>query len=284
LLQPVDDDDAGEALDSYVLAWKHAGEPTIRPLGMRACAGSLMREDVFVLGKLGEVVRVSESSLAREDIDGPDAYGNITSARAIGGRLFACGIARQVYERTPEGAWLRVDQGVLDEASPVGVVTGFRDLGGLSAADIYAVGLDGEIWNRRNERWRQLVSPTNAILEQVRAAEDNTMYAIGQRGVILQGMGQRWRVLDQTATTDDLWGLEWFNGAAYVCSSNQLFRLTSKGEMLELHLPGESQNLLLSRLRAGFGTLWLFGATRFFFTTDGDSWVEAKIDARAQQG
>ena len=276
VLQPVDADAPDEQYDSHVLEWAVDRAPRVRALDFQACSGACLQNEVFILGRLGEVARVQPDTITREDIDGPETHGNLVSLRRIGNRLFACGIARQVYERDASGNWLRADQGLLDETSPVGTVTGLRDLDGAAPEDIYAVGLEGEIWNRSASRWRALASPTNVILEQVRAVDSETLYAVGQHGLILRGRSESWAVIEQGETEADFWGLELFNRALYLCTASQLFRLNAAGELEALKLPGAPATHL-SRLRAGFDTLWLFGATRFFWTTDGSTWHEGVV-------
>ena len=165
---------------------------------------------LFATGPEGRVCILTPEGSTEEIIDssdeGPTGRGPIRDLRGIGKSLFACGMGRQVYRRAGKDRWVRADNGTLVAPGKI-VLAGFNSMDGLDESDFYAVGFEGEIWRRVNEKWRQLESPTNVILHQVRVVKKNLVYACGQKGVLLVGKGDEWTEIKHTATEDDLWGI-----------------------------------------------------------------------------
>lgn len=230
--------------------------------------------EVVTTGPEGRVSILTPSGNSEEEIDnspdGPPTAGEIRDLRGIGKGLYACGMWRQVYRRDKPGSWSRQDQGVLKKPSVKGIV-GFNSIDGMDEDDVFAVGFGGEIWRRVKRKWRQLESPTNAILYRVRAIKKNLIYAAGQKGVLLRGNGDNWEQIDHTATKDDLWGMEWFGNTLYVSSDNAIYRLTAGDDLEKLNL-GKIDTC--GHLHANDGVMWSFGTKNVAYTRDAVKWTD----------
>jgi hypothetical protein len=228
--------------------------------------------EAFAIGPEGRVCLGSHAGPVEEVVDasdeGPKARGPLRDLRGIDGALFTCGMGRQVYQRVGKNRWVRADEGVV---VPVGEVTlaGFNSIDGLSENDIYAVGFEGEIWRRQRGKWRQLESPTNVILHQVRAIKKNLTYACGQKGVLLLGDGDSWKEIHHTATEDHLWGMQWFNKRLYVSSDEAVYVLEDDEELRRIPMKGIET---CGHLHANDGVMWSFGTKDLAWTEDTVMW------------
>ncbi len=273
-IQPYDSDASEVEFESIVLIVAD-GEvrSTLKPPFVVSSIVESTTGEILMLGRLGHVALLTNDAFDEERISGPDALGFLTDIRAIGQAIYATGMRRQVYVRKGS-SWTRADVGVRDESNSVEHVTGFRSIDGPSSQDIYAVGLDGEIWNCLAGVWQAVQSPTNVILEQVRLGGQGEVYAAGQAGVLLRGVRHAWSVIEQLQTEEDFWGLEWFNGALYVATGAEVFRLLpSESQLARVETGGAS----FARLRAGHAALWSFGPDDVRWTADGRTWHHVAI-------
>jgi hypothetical protein len=230
---------------------------------------------VFATGPEGKVAILTPTGSREESIDptadGPISRGPIRDLHGIGGALYACGMGRQVYRRTGDGLWQRADTGAV---LPRGVarVAGFNSIDGTSEDDIFAVGFLGEIWRYEVNSWRQLDSPTNAILYGVKVVGKSEAFACGQNGVLLRGRGDVWEAIDHQSTEDDFWDLEWFRDRLYVASDDAIYRLDQNDVLTELAF---DEVYTFGDLHANDGVLWSFGTKDLIWTEDGVQWNDA---------
>jgi len=270
-------EDEDTPANNAVLDWSRDREVTGLSVDfpiVRIALGPTPERDAFVAGRLGTIGWIRNEKLIEEVIHGPESYGFLRDLRTIGKHLYAAGMGRQVYCRVRNGAWVRFDEGLLNNPTDYLDVTGVNAIDGLNEGDIYAVGFNGEIWHRSENQWSPVDSPTNLILERVRAIDTDRIYACGQAGVLLRGHGQTWEIVEQVETEDDFWGLEWFLGKLYLATTNQLYRLKSN-DTLEPIEQGLSGARTYSQLHAGHGALWSFGLHHLSWTEDGETWNEA---------
>lgn len=229
---------------------------------------------LVVMGAGGYVVVISDVGMTEEMVDesddGPRYRGNIRDMRLIGDHLYAAGMNRQVYRREQAGRWVHCDQGV---AQPKGnlTVSGFSAIDGLTETDIYATGFNGEIWHYDGRKWRALDSPTNVLLHRIRAINPGLVFAAGQEGVLLQGSCNAWRFIDHDVTTENLWGMEWFQSHLYVAGDTSLFRL--EGGTLRVVDTGLGKSFTYRHLHAHQGAMWSFGP-KHIAKTDGGAWTD----------
>jgi hypothetical protein len=231
---------------------------------------------VIVSGRLGFIGLIEERGVSEEVIEGAQDEGFIRDLRVIDRHVYATGMGRQVYRRAGRGHWSRFDRGLVRSSRDYLDLTGFNAIDGLSEEDIYAVGFNGSMCNCLKGEWREIATPTNLILERVRAQRSDLVFAAGQSGILLRGYRDVWEIINQTETSNDFWGLECFRGRTYLATDEGIFRLSDHDELekLDLGLPGPRT---YSQLHASGGALWSFGARHLSWTEDGESWNDAVI-------
>jgi len=229
--------------------------------------------EVIAVGPDGRVIvgGVSESyeEVIDDSDDGPPMTGLIRDFTLIGEHFYAAGMGRMVYRREARGNWVRRDGGIVQDPTSL-EVKGFNSIDGLSERDIYAVGFDGEIWNYR-KKWQQIDSPTNVILNRVRAIDEDRIYACGQNGLLLCGAGNDWEVVEHEATKEELWDIVEYNGDLYVSADENLYTLNNNFELQEVDL-GLDDSMTFGRLYASDGLLLSVGDKNVCWTLDGRVW------------
>lgn len=239
--------------------------------GIGVCRVRLPRPAWIVAGHSGRALVVDAAGAREEAIgSGDDAAGRIgylRAARAVEGRAYAVGMSRQAYRRGDDGAWTRIDLGCRQALGDMATV-GFEGIDGFSEDDLYAVGWKGEIWQRTRNDWHQIDSPTNLILTNVCCAGDGQVYACGRRGTLLRGRGSRWELIKNELTSDDFWGIAWFESKLWLATLHALAVLD--GDDLawvdETNAPGSGYHL-----SAADGRLWSFGPFEAA-VRDGSGW------------
>ena len=269
--------------DRYLLEWTGEAGWSHRELVLTARGMAFAdrgRQDLLVMGEAGHVLMISGREIVEERLDpsleGPRGRGNVRGVRLIGDHVYAVGMGRQVYRRDGPGIWSHCDT---DVVRPVGAldITGFSAIDGLVESDLFAVGMGGEIWTRDDRGWRPVDSPTNVILQCVRAVAPGLVYACGQQGVLLRGSPEGWEPVAHSSTRDDLWGMEWFEDRLYVASSKAIFRLD--GDDLHRVDTGLGDSFTYGELHAGEGAMWSFGAMNIA-RTDGRAWMDSTPSVR----
>lgn len=242
----------------------------------RICAIEVPEIMVFATGPDG-IVSVSTMSGSTEEeiddsLDGPARRGPIRDLQLIDGVPYATGMGRQVYRREGPVKWTRQDQGVVLPRGEI-ELCGFNSIDGLREENLYAVGFNGEIWQRLEGKWFKRESPTNLVLHRVKVVREDLVFICGQMGTLLRGNGSQWEAIEQDATSDDLWGMEWFNGELYLTRDSGLFRLDGNDNLVavDMKLPGKPS---CRHLHANDGVLWSCGPKNVVWTEDGQSWTE----------
>jgi hypothetical protein len=198
------------------------------------CVNRATREQLLAVGEDGEVLLYGSGETHEETVktkdENPEERGPLRCARFIGKNSYIAGMGRQVYRREGENQYVCIDQTMRPPEGSKEVV-GIEAIDGFSEKELYAVGWKGEIWTYNGKAWRQIQSPTNLILSNVRCAEDGVVYVCGRRGMLIRGKGKSWRVIEHDATKEDFFGIEWYGGKLYLATMSQLFTL--EGEELE---------------------------------------------------
>lgn len=224
----------------------------------------------WVLGRGGEVARISEQGVLREQLpgagtDGVPRFGYVDALRVVGGELYACGYGRQVYVRR-DGAWTCVSEAILtQEEGP-----GFLDVDGRSASALWAVGWLGELWHFDGEVWRQEESPTSAHLTALRVLPNGDAWACGFGGTVLHRRNGAWSVIDPGEFKGNWYGLERFGERLYLAGHGRLARVED-GRVVGVET-GLGQRLSTHRLHASEGTLWSIAETQLL-RFDGATWT-----------
>ncbi len=240
----------------------------------RICAHETPDILVLATGPDGIVSASSLAGATEEEIDasldGPSRRGPARDLQLIGGVPYVAGMGRQVYRREGAGHWTRQDHGVVLPRGEV-QLCGFNSIDGLSEEAVHAVGFNGEIWLRRHNQWQQQDSPTHLVLHKVKAVREDLIYASGQSGTLLRGDGAHWESIEQDATSDDIWGMEWFKGELYLACDSGLFKLDSKDTLVEVDMRLSSRPSC-RHLHANDGVLWSCGPKHVTWTEDGQNW------------
>jgi hypothetical protein len=269
-------EDAGEDASDFGLyerstgQWGHA---SLDWAATRIVAPSKTRYEIYVTGPEGRVaVKTQVGKFDEEEIwpgrNGPEDLGDITDLRFIGKHLYATGMGRQVYRREG-GRWTRADAGVVVTKPSTVRVNGFNSIDGVSEEEIYAVGFGGEMWWFDGRKWRSITSPTNLILNRVRASRDK-VYVCGKRGLLLRGRREDWEVVEHGSTAE-LWDVELFDGKVYLASHDGVYRLTDDDALEPVKLTTK-KTVTCGSLHANDGVLMSVGRKHVLWTEDGRRW------------
>ena len=207
---------------------------------------------------------------------------SLTDICQIGSNLYLCGYGGKVMRRM-NGQWEVFDKGLktlglgdylrqgmpLTEALKADELTqrDMRAIDGFSENAIFCVGRLGLVFHFVGNAWHQIEKPTNVDLNCVHCADDGFVYAAGNKGVLVQGKGDHFRVL-QAGIHDDFYAATWFNDYLYVGGTKGLYRLEQDG----LHYVDTGQGSFSCKaLDSGDGQL-LVVAERWLAVFDGVSW------------
>lgn len=244
------------------------------------CAGVAIApkpiEQMMAVGEYGNVFAFGngedhEERLGTEN-DGPRNRGPLRCVREIDGKVYACGMQRQVYRRDDREKWVDIASEIRPQKK--GEVVGFEGIDGYSAKDIYAAGWDGEIWHYNGTKWSQIASPTNDILTAVCCAGDGFVYACGRRGLLIRGRDDKWEVLSKPGSVPaDLWSLCWFQDRLYASSGRYVFSYDKESGygVMEMGTEDDPVNTAY-RLSARDGVMWSLGA-KDVMSYDGKKWT-----------
>ena len=228
------------------------------------------RFEVLAVGTHGELLIGIAGGFSESHIDpkgrGPDRLGVIRDARFLGKDVYVVGMSRQAYRRSGN-TW--TDIGTPIHAKPT-QSRGFNSVTGDGKATVFAAGFGGEIWTYDGAAWTQLDSPTNVALQKILYTKEGVIYACGQAGALLRGDGDGFEPVRQTETTDNLYGLAWFDDRLFVASLTKIWTL--EGDRLEPVDVGIPGRLTTGDLEAGAGMLWSVGAKHLLRTENGKTW------------
>jgi hypothetical protein len=173
----------------------------------------------WLLGKRGVVYALRPSGMTEQQIadagTGPGKFGYLNSIKMIAGKLYACGYSRQVYEYTTEG-WIHIDAGILQEEASLNDIAGYGTV-------LCAVGNDGEIALRSDNKWAIIECPSTEHLYAVCTDDQGTFYAAGANGTVLQGNGSAFKVLCSGGIDAALWDIVYYQGKIIVSATAGLF-------------------------------------------------------------
>jgi len=182
-------------------------------------------------GIYGEILIGTPSGMRRERLavgkNAPNRLRTIHEVRAVGEHFIAVGMRRQVFWRhMGNSSWDKIDDGVFvsDESTDI---AGFISVDGFNENEVYAVGHNGEIWIFDGNKWSQIESPTNLILNCVRCMHDGTVLICGDGGVILRGRRNIWTPLNQEITRRAITSLAGLG--------EEVFFVTEHGSVLALN-------------------------------------------------
>lgn len=211
--------------------------------------------------------------------DGPQHVGDLMDIRTIGQHAYVVGMGRMAYRCDAPGTWARIDRSVRSEDGGKNSV-GFTAVHGFDEREIYAAGWEGEIWQYDGNAWVRREVPTKLAFLALLCAPDGHVYAAGQLGTIFFGRGDRWTLVKQSVTKEDIHGAAWFKGNAYFSTSSGIFILR-KGVLEKLDVKPKGRAKLKFGLNQSFGRLsscdevmWSAGSKMLLYTDDGKTWSE----------
>jgi hypothetical protein len=250
-------------------------DPWIKWLAISATVCEHPQCQMVAIGAWGNVLVDGKGDFHEELIHdfkkvGPDRCGKLLRVRGIGKRAYAVGMGRMVYRRDDVNKWTAIDKGVLVPGDVIELL-GFDGIDGFSEEDIYAGGLQGEIWHYNGKKWTQLDSPTNVPLYDIICGGDGQVYAAGRDGVLVQGRGDNWRVLTDDAFQRDIWNLCWFADRLFIATTSGLFYLNEKGKIKPVDFGADVPNTTY-HLSARDGIMWSIGA-KDIMQYDGKTWT-----------
>jgi hypothetical protein len=185
------------------------------------------------------------------------------SVSAIGARAYAVGYGTLVYRMDELTKWTRIDEGL-----PSGL--NLQAAHGTKEDDFHVVGLRGACWHFNGARWTKIELPTNRNLTAVVHVPNGNVYIAGHGGLLIRGSSDAWRVIDQTATDDNIWDLEWFKDRLYASTLHNVFSLI--GDELEAVDFGLNRPDTCYQLSASEGIMWSNGE-HDIIAFDGVQWT-----------
>ena len=230
-------------------------------------------QELLVVGWAGQVLLIDDAGTRREAIFRTDSLpvSIIRSASAIGQVVYAAGMGRQVYRRTIESGWTPIDGAVVSSNGESHV--GFEAIGGFERGEIYAAGLNGELWTYVGTAWHKIDSPANVHLHSICCAEDGFVYIGGRTGVLIKGREHSWQVID-LGIDAPVWDMQWFNRTLYLIIDDGIYQYSDgvAEKVAASNAQGEFVNFSCSENR-----MWAFGRKKIAWF-DGSGWSEHPAD------
>lgn len=189
--------------------------------------------------------------------DGPSTLRPLSTIRIIGDHLYVAGMRRMVYRRPlVGGAWARFDDGLRLKKGDL-TIAGLNAIDGYDQQDLYAAGMNGEVWRYTASGWRRVDAPTNLDLFAVCCFDDRYVVVAGEKGALLVGKDDQWTALSHSFKDEVFTCIERWNRRCFVCSD--------AGSLYELIL-GASATLVPMILEQTPSVAWIAAsASRVYF-------------------
>ncbi len=258
-----------------VLTWMEAGKLTSTPVEWNACSVDVSPahpySQAIYLGEDGQLALFDGQGFQElPAIEEARQKGPLRSIKTIDANLtLAVGTVLQVYRSHDGTLWKSETIPLL--AGEQAVDLSVEAVSAFSSDEVYAVGWHGLLCLRTPTGWVRLDAPTNLDLFDLTCAEDGSVYAVGDEGIILKGRGDTWALIEQDLTREKLWGVACFAGRIFVSDMRMLYEIV--GEDLIPVAPPDDEVFPSStyRLRTAEGALWSAGGKELF-EFDGQRW------------
>lgn len=261
-----------------IFTWRNGvwGTSDFQGIDVRSICGlAAPRRGTCYLGKDGRLIMSTLDGRREEKIPGagaePGELGYLHKITEIAGKLYACGVAGQVYRRDPAG-WVHFDEGVLDPKGPPQALDLYC-IDGTDDNNIYAVGQRGVAWHYDGNGWNREQLPTTKSLEWVRCVSPDKVCVCGDGGLLFVGSHGRWKEYAVAPMKPHFWCVEDHEGTIYLAATDGLYRLA--GDRIFPVDTGLTPAPDGYRLHAVGGVLWSFGADQICFL-DGKGWTSLK--------
>ena len=234
-----------------------------------ACVSQNAQNDgVMFLGPYGRWLEMRTDGHSKGDIipevDEEDPPTVFRFLKPIDGQMYAGGLDRYIYQFNGK-QWNMISSAQMLSYPEAG---SSESLTGFSAEELYAPGWDGEVWTNHGGDWQRVETPTNLILNDADVLDDK-VYIGGQIGVILEGRGDDWTIIENDLLEQDIWSVRAFNGAVYFSTMSGIMCLKD-GELSVAQVLGPDMRSAMS-LFVGPSGLWSVGATDIILF-DGSEW------------
>lgn len=190
-----------------------------------------------ILGRQGHVAAVSGESTTDLPLVGDYDYsGPFRRILNISERLFVLGEDRGLYMLRADH-WQQLSNGlpsidfsaVADDEEAYQRIAGETEVwfsfAGLNEKQICSVGSGGEIWHWDGTIWHRADSPTNLVLTDTFATEDNRYLICGQRGLVFYSDREFWTILCSENPPLELSCVCKFHGRVYLADGHGVFAL-----------------------------------------------------------
>jgi outer membrane protein assembly factor BamB len=224
-----------------------------------ACvAQNVTNNGVIFVGPYGRWIEMRTDGHTKGDIidevDEDDPPTVFRFAKSIDGHMYAGGLDRYIYKLTGK----RWDLVSTQEMIGYEVAGSAENLTGFGADELYMMGWDGEIWTNQGSTWHRVESPTNLLLHDADVLDDR-VYVGGQIGVILEGRGNDWTIIENELLEQDIWSVRAFDGAVYFSTMSGILCLRD-GNLSVAQALGPDMRSAMS-LFVGPSGLWSVGAS-----------------------
>jgi hypothetical protein len=182
--------------------------------------------------------------------------------KTIDGQLYVCGGNRTFGLRLGVGEW-RWFSGLFDfpaPKSPGSILrqpSGFEDVDGFAANDIYLVGGEGDVWHFDGNKAGRIDFPSNMHLHSVCCGGDGNVYVAGSEGALFVGRGDKWRALETPRLSLPLMYMAWHDGQLWATNDYGVWTVED-GRLVDAKVPA-SAKVASGYLSAADGVLLLAG-------------------------
>lgn len=257
---------------------------SIHEWGAVGVAAAAEPNRIFVLGRDGQTAAGLGEEMVESNLTAAkNGTAPMRGIRNIGGTLIAYGMNRQVYRLGTDSRWGEFAKGLpVQSAEPatseerikraIDDMSGFNAVSGLSPAELYAVGTDGEIWRTEKDAWKQVDSPTNLMLTDATVAPDGEIFACGLSGILLRGRHDMWDVVNYEGPQGlDFRAVAWFKDFLYIADGHSVRRIVD-GELTVVDF-GVDGIVPAHFLYADGDFLLTLAGKEIYITFDGITWT-----------
>lgn len=212
-----------------------------------------------------------EIALARSETGN---RGGIRRLRTIDGYLHVCGGNRSFGVRRGNSDWqwftsLFDAPGRSEYGLPL--PSGFDDIDGFAANDIYLVGGEGDVWHFDGSKARRIDFPSNMHLHSVCCGGDGNVYVAGSEGALFVGRGDKWRALETPRLSLPLMYMAWHDGQLWATNDYGVWTVED-GRLVDAKVPA-SAKVASGYLSVADGVLLLAGRYGAAYHQDG-KWTQ----------
>lgn len=177
---------------------------------------------------LGMVLRVDKNGRVWEDDVPvhPDLENEfISKTKVIAGSLYTVSDWRVVKRRDGINQWTILGSG-LPDLSTIDSDTeeGFDDIDGFSENDIYATGLNADIWHWNGKIWNPIEIPTNADIICICCGGDGLVYLNTNVSTFIIGRNNRWKTIKYDNGIK-FYNMVWFRDRIYMGHGVKLYEI-----------------------------------------------------------